>query len=82
MTRVVTTLTVDRTAGSPGYPKYKKEEEMESPKTRGIVCSLAVLMLMLVLVSASSDRTKTVEFNVRPGGVVHTFSQEIVSGYI
>ncbi|KAM8890326.1 myeloid-derived growth factor-like [Synchiropus picturatus] len=31
----------------------------------------------LVPVSASSDRTKTVEFNVKPGGDVHTFTESI-----
>ncbi|KAM9831414.1 myeloid-derived growth factor [Neosynchiropus ocellatus] len=35
---------------------------------------------VLAPVSASSDRTKTVEFNVKPGGVVHTFS-EIIREY-
>ncbi|XP_056132993.1 myeloid-derived growth factor isoform X2 [Lampris incognitus] len=27
--------------------------------------------------SASADRTKTVEFNMKPGGVVHTFAEKI-----
>lgn len=44
---------------------------------------VALLVLVLISacvpVSASPERTKTVEFNVKPGGVVHTFSQKIVS---
>ncbi|XP_041647805.1 myeloid-derived growth factor [Cheilinus undulatus] len=32
---------------------------------------------VLVSVHASADRTKTVEFNVKPGGVVHTFTEGI-----
>ncbi|XP_053717971.1 myeloid-derived growth factor isoform X2 [Synchiropus splendidus] len=40
--------------------------------------TLLVLSLSaLVPVSASSDQTKTVEFNVKPGGDVHTFAQRI-----
>lgn len=31
---------------------------------------------------ASPERTKTVEFNVKPGGVVHTFTEGIVSDCI
>ncbi|KPP60990.1 UPF0556 protein C19orf10-like [Scleropages formosus] len=49
-------------------------------------CSmLSSLLIKLVLVSLcfapcvfpASDRTRTVEFNVKPGGVVHTFSEKI-----
>ncbi|XP_049910884.1 myeloid-derived growth factor isoform X2 [Epinephelus moara] len=44
--------------------------------------SLAFLLVFaltasLVPVDASPDRTKTVEFNVKPGGVVHTFTEAI-----
>ncbi|KAJ3599477.1 hypothetical protein NHX12_033438 [Muraenolepis orangiensis] len=34
-------------------------------------------VLIVVMADASSDETKTVEFNVKPGGVVHTFSETI-----
>ncbi|XP_029003541.1 myeloid-derived growth factor [Betta splendens] len=34
-------------------------------------------VLILAFVSAGPERTKTVEFNVKPGGVVHTFTQGI-----
>ncbi|XP_060934404.1 myeloid-derived growth factor [Limanda limanda] len=37
-----------------------------------------VLVSSLVPTAASAERTKTVEFNVKPGGVVHTFSQSIM----
>ncbi|XP_047443117.1 myeloid-derived growth factor [Mugil cephalus] len=43
----------------------------------------SVLLLVLALSStsvhaqASSDGTKTVEFNVKPGGVVHTFTEGV-----
>ncbi|CAL8308336.1 unnamed protein product [Lota lota] len=36
-----------------------------------------VVIADLSTASASSDGTKTVEFNVKPGGVVHTFSETI-----
>lgn len=42
------------------------------------------LAFLLVLISsfirgdASAGRTKTVEFNVKPGGVVHSFTEGIV----
>ncbi|TNN89287.1 Myeloid-derived growth factor [Liparis tanakae] len=35
------------------------------------------LFAAFVPVDASADRTKTVEFNVKPGGVVHTFTEAI-----
>lgn len=38
-----------------------------------------VLVLVLGTCGASSERTKTAEFNVKPGGVVHTFTEGIVS---
>ncbi|XP_076134829.1 myeloid-derived growth factor [Alosa pseudoharengus] len=34
-------------------------------------------VVLIVVAVASSENTKTVEFNVKPGGVVHTFSQKI-----
>lgn len=36
-----------------------------------------VLISASVSADASADRTKTVELNVKPGGMVHTFSQSI-----
>lgn len=36
-----------------------------------------VLIAVFVPVDASPDRSKTVEFNVKPGGVVHTFTETI-----
>ncbi|KAM4629061.1 myeloid-derived growth factor [Polymixia lowei] len=36
-----------------------------------------VFISALHLASAATDRTKTVEFNVKPGGVVHTFAESI-----
>lgn len=37
------------------------------------------VVFLIVVAAASSEKTKTVEFNVKPGGVVHTFSEKIVS---
>ncbi|XP_062412291.1 myeloid-derived growth factor [Sardina pilchardus] len=34
-------------------------------------------VVLIVVAVASSENTNTVEFNVKPGGVVHTFSQNI-----
>ncbi|KAL2089830.1 hypothetical protein ACEWY4_014518 [Coilia grayii] len=36
-----------------------------------------VLLIIMSASVASSEKTKTVEFNVKPGGVVHTFSEKI-----
>lgn len=38
---------------------------------------LWTLMSLCVPAEASPERTKTAEFNVKPGGVVHTFSKRI-----
>ncbi|KAK1805886.1 hypothetical protein P4O66_012930 [Electrophorus voltai] len=38
---------------------------------------LLILVSVLICASASDERTKTVEFNVKPGGVVHSFSEKI-----
>ena len=38
-----------------------------------------VLIADLSAASDTPDGTKTVEFNVKPGGVLHTFSETIVS---
>lgn len=58
-----------------------QEEEMASWSNKAWSAHLAsVLVLVLIsAVKASSESTKTVEFNVKPGGVVHTFSEGIVS---
>lgn len=37
------------------------------------------LIAACVPAEASAEQTKTVEFNVKPGGVVHTFTEGIVS---
>ncbi|AWP10951.1 putative UPF0556 protein C19orf10 -like [Scophthalmus maximus] len=38
---------------------------------------VSVLVSALLPAEASPERTKTVEFNVKPGGVVHTFAEGI-----
>lgn len=40
---------------------------------------LIIVLFVLVTANASSENAKTVEFNVKPGGVVHSFSEKIVS---
>ncbi|XP_029987992.1 myeloid-derived growth factor [Sphaeramia orbicularis] len=45
-------------------------------------CAVNLSLLLVVALTcgpaeASAERTKTVEFNVKPGGVVHTFSEGI-----
>lgn len=60
-----------------------QEEEMASPK-KSCVVNLAFLFVFVsisasVAADSSPDRTKTVEFNVKPGGVVHSFTEGIVS---
>lgn len=41
---------------------------------------LALLVVTSTVTLASADeQTKTVEFNVKPGGMVHTFSEKMVS---
>nr|XP_019936194.1 PREDICTED: myeloid-derived growth factor [Paralichthys olivaceus] len=52
-----------------------------------LTCRVVAMTWMFLLVSvsslvpaaASAERTKTVEFNVKPGGVVHTFTERVVS---
>lgn len=41
-----------------------------------------IVLCVLVVVNASSENAKTVEFNVKPGGVVHSFSENIVSNLV
>ncbi|KAL1023288.1 hypothetical protein UPYG_G00038740 [Umbra pygmaea] len=36
-------------------------------------------LTLTALLASANDLTKTVEFNVKPGGVVHTFSEKMVS---
>ncbi|KAM9460989.1 myeloid-derived growth factor [Clarias gariepinus] len=36
-----------------------------------------IVLSMLVAANASSENAKTVEFNVKPGGVVHSFTENI-----
>ncbi|KAK3533790.1 hypothetical protein QTP70_027350 [Hemibagrus guttatus] len=38
---------------------------------------LITVLFLLVTANASSENAKTVEFNVKPGGVVHAFSEKI-----
>lgn len=38
-----------------------------------------IVFSVLVAAKASSENAKTVEFNVKPGGVVHSFTEKIVS---
>ncbi|XP_051232611.1 myeloid-derived growth factor [Dicentrarchus labrax] len=38
---------------------------------------LLLLLLLFVFVDAAPESTRTVEFNVKPGGVVHTFTERI-----
>lgn len=40
---------------------------------------LAFLLLAVFFTVDAKDSTKTVEFNVKPGGVVYTFTEGIVS---
>lgn len=55
--------------------------------TQNNLNSAATLSFLLIFgwvaafvpVEASPEGTKTVEFNVKPGGVVHTFTEAIVS---
>lgn len=87
MTQTVTTITVDGTPSNLGCSSQRRtttqEEEMARPK-RSCVVNLAFLFVFVsisasVAADSSPDRTKTVEFNVKPGGVVHSFTEGIVS---
>lgn len=90
MTPGVTSSTVDGILGNPGSHSQRhtathlKEEEEMATQNNFCAVNLAFLLVFaltasLVPVDASPDRTKTVEFNVKPGGVVHTFTEAIVS---
>lgn len=55
---------------------------MATQKNFGVVrlaFAVFALIVSLVPVDASADSTKTVELDIRPGGVVHTFTEGIVS---
>ncbi|XP_067086102.1 myeloid-derived growth factor [Osmerus mordax] len=43
----------------------------------GNLACLVLLLLAAALDSSSADQTKTVEFNVKPGGMVHSFSEKL-----
>ncbi|KAJ8408246.1 hypothetical protein AAFF_G00256600 [Aldrovandia affinis] len=52
--------------------------KMAYPRAASSASLIVLLICMLTLAFASSkERTKTVEFNVKPGGVVYTFSEKI-----
>jgi len=40
---------------------------------------LLLLLVVLCAARASAERTKTLDFDVKPGGVVQTFSAKLVS---
>lgn len=91
MTHDVTSTTVDGIPGNLGSATYSdtalqsKQEEMA---TQNNFCAFHVAFLLVFALTAafipagaSSPSTKTVEFNVKPGGVVHTFSEGVVSDF-
>lgn len=62
-------------------------EETEMTNQRDFSVADMIILLLCALISVSvpagaSPNTKTVEFNVKPGGVVHVVSERIVSRYI
>ncbi len=95
VTRDVTTFTADGIPTNRGcqfhshsdIPLYThQEEEMASQKNFCAVHLASLLVTVSIAaffpVDAASESTKTVEFNVKPGGVVHTFTEGIVSDVI
>lgn len=50
-----------------------------SSSSFSVWAKLMIVLSVLVAANASSENAKTVEFNVKPGGVVHSFSEKIVS---
>lgn len=66
--------------------RRKKTKEMAKQTNFGVVrlAFLAVFSLIVsfVPVGASADSTKTVDLDIRPGGVVHTFTEGIVSDWM
>lgn len=58
------------------------EQQDMASLTKSCAPNLALALefaLILALVSADADGTKTAQFEVQPGGVVHTFTQAVVS---
>ena len=93
VTHHVTTYTGDGIPGNPSSQLQQhttthiqnKQEEMATQNNSCAVNLAFLLVLMLtatfIPAYASADGTKTVEFNVKPGGVVHTFTEGIVSHF-
>ena len=79
------TLSGRRTRGEAERPLWSSHTGQQEEMATELTCRVVTWMFVLVLVSsivptaAAAEQTKTVEFNVKPGGVVHTFSQSIVS---
>ncbi|XP_041746273.2 myeloid-derived growth factor isoform X2 [Coregonus clupeaformis] len=44
-----------------------------------LACFALLVVTLTVTLASANERTKTVEFNVKPGGAVHTFSEKMVS---
>lgn len=64
------------------YTIYQPEqEEMATAINLGVVNLALVLVLVSLCASDPAERVKTVEFNVKPGGVVHTFTEAVVSDW-
>lgn len=63
--------------------RRKKTEEMANETNfiavRLLSLAACALIAAIVPVNASADSTKTVDLDIRPGGVVETFTQKIVS---
>lgn len=91
VTHDMTSSTVDGIPGKLGSATrsdtslQSKQEEMA---TQNNFCAFHVAFLLVFALTtafipagASSPSTKTVEFNVKPGGVVHTFSEGVVSDF-
>lgn len=63
--------------------RKKKTEEMASETNsiavRLLTLAACALIAAIVPVRSSTESTKTVDLDIRPGGVVETFTQAIVS---
>lgn len=55
--------------------------EMNSIAARLLTFAACALIAALVPVHASADSTRTVDLDIRPGGVVETFTEAIVSDW-
>ncbi|XP_041746278.2 myeloid-derived growth factor isoform X6 [Coregonus clupeaformis] len=42
-----------------------------------LACFALLVVTLTVTLASANERTKTVEFNVKPGGAVHTFSEKM-----